>query len=456
MSYPKDVALTYTAAASTTGLPGSTFAYTWEFDDAGSGVGTSIEHTWTTVGSHTATVTATDMITGGTGMAQKTVSIAVAPSSLLNTVVNSRAFATPSGDVFIAEGSSGSNYQYNKLKSDGTTSQISTAGYQDSASHNLGFGGTSCGDRGAAISQDGLWIAFLGFSTGSASAHILTVINTSTGTVQAFDMFTGVGASCNPSNGFTAMIISRTDNKFAVSTRSGSTADYTFIYNPVTNSAENLLVELTTSEKAYRGGIVLACDDGIAYCFNGILVTGIANLSRYDMNNHTWLSQLVVPSRNNYLNSTRLGCSAVKMADGRFLLIGGADYTVDFGGTYQSIRKVAIFTPGVTPSVTDVSDLNTGRYGALAVTLPDGRVLAAGGRSYTDSGTVYSSAEIYDPMANTWATLSSTMSQPRQFASAVVLPSGNVCILGGYNNSMVATNTIEYFHPADNKFYPVD
>lgn len=72
--YPTNSAVTYTAVASTQGNPSATFTYAWVFDDGGTGSIASLAHTWTTDGSHLATVTATDAVTGGTATAMNTIS----------------------------------------------------------------------------------------------------------------------------------------------------------------------------------------------------------------------------------------------------------------------------------------------------------------------------------------------------------------------------------------------
>lgn len=74
MSYPINQAITYTAVASTVGMPANTFTYAWAFDDGGTGNTASLSHTWTTGGNHTATITATDNTTLGVATASKTIS----------------------------------------------------------------------------------------------------------------------------------------------------------------------------------------------------------------------------------------------------------------------------------------------------------------------------------------------------------------------------------------------
>ncbi len=80
MSYPVNVPLTYTAVGSTVGYPSATFSYAWLFDDGATGNVASLPHTWTTNGSHVATVVATDVATGITATTGKTVSVATVPA----------------------------------------------------------------------------------------------------------------------------------------------------------------------------------------------------------------------------------------------------------------------------------------------------------------------------------------------------------------------------------------
>jgi len=75
MSYPVGSSIPYAASASTPGLPSDTFTYSWAFDDGGTGVNASLNHTWGTTGAHSATVTATDTNTLGTATASKSVQI---------------------------------------------------------------------------------------------------------------------------------------------------------------------------------------------------------------------------------------------------------------------------------------------------------------------------------------------------------------------------------------------
>lgn len=434
MSYPTGVPITYTAVASTPGRSSDTYSYAWTFDDGSTGNVASLSHTWNTLGNHAATVVATDIQTGATATASKTVSIVSAPNSLPNTVASARGFSTLAGDVFVALGSGDEIYQFNKLLVNGSTAKISTQAYQDSSNHSA----SNNGDCSAAISPDGVWIVYAGI-TGASVANFLTAINTSTGVVHSFDMHT-VGATCDPSPGASVMIIARGDGKFAVSiARTAAATQYTFIYDPSTNTASNVV----NGTYAYISGIVIKADDGNVYALRKSY--GGNTIAKYNIAGNSWSAATLASTQ--YDGSTRVNPSIVKMADGKFMFIGGSS-------SGSAVVNTAIFDPSAL-TITDKANLNTARFWPSVALLPSGKILAAGGRVST-SGAGLSSAEIYDPVADTWTSLALGMSQARGAAPITKLPSGNFCIVGGYDTVPAPTATVEYFHPGDNRFYSVD
>jgi plastocyanin len=85
-----------------------------------------------------------------------------------------------------------------------------------------------------------------------------------------------------------------------------------------------------------------------------------------------------------------------------------------------------------------VADLNFPRTNVNAVLLPDGRILVIGGQRNgkwnTNPGPVLET-EIYDPVTNTW-TIGAAMAHARQYHSiAVLLPDGRVMTAGGVDPS---------------------
>jgi hypothetical protein len=73
-----------------------------------------------------------------------------------------------------------------------------------------------------------------------------------------------------------------------------------------------------------------------------------------------------------------------------------------------------------------VAPMLTARRVPVLTTLQNGQVLATGGFNPT----VLASAELYDPVANVWSSAGS-MSSPRDYHTATLLPSGVVLVAGG-------------------------
>lgn len=92
--------------------------------------------------------------------------------------------------------------------------------------------------------------------------------------------------------------------------------------------------------------------------------------------------------------------------------------------------------------------------GRTATTLPDGRVLIAGG-GHEDCGR-FAEAERFDPAAGTF-TLLRPMSRKRVFHTATPLPDGTILIAGGESESglrLVSDATGEIYDPATATFFP--
>jgi hypothetical protein len=149
------------------------------------------------------------------------------------------------------------------------------------------------------------------------------------------------------------------------------------------------------------------------------------------------------------LQVAREGALASTLADGRVLIAGG--YDESNGGDQQSAE---LFSPAddsftaLAPS--GETELREPRYGAVAATLPNGRVLIAGG--FDEKADVYQqSTELFDPATGTFAANGAELQTPRIDASIASLPNGQVLIAGGQNSSGTLTSA-ELFDPTDDTF----
>ena len=149
------------------------------------------------------------------------------------------------------------------------------------------------------------------------------------------------------------------------------------------------------------------------------------------------------------LRTAREGAAAAQLPDGQVLIAGGYN-----DGDLQSAE---LFSPA-TDAFTELpaagsTELGTARYGAVAAQLPDGQVLIAGG--YNESSGSLQSAELFDPADDTFTELtaagSTELHTARQFAVAASLPDGRVLIAGG-QNSGGSVQSAELFDPADDTF----
>jgi hypothetical protein len=163
-------------------------------------------------------------------------------------------------------------------------------------------------------------------------------------------------------------------------------------------------------------------------------------------------AELFDPVTNNWspadsMSFPRALSTSTRLADGRVLVAGGENGSVTLG-------SAEIYDPAAN-TWTSVLSMNTARAGHTAVALPGpgGRVLVAGGQdTYGDAGHL-SSAEIYDPAANTWTTIA-PMSSGHSFGTATALFDGSVLVLGGESQAGVEARG-ERFEPGSGTWTPI-
>ena len=193
------------------------------------------------------------------------------------------------------------------------------------------------------------------------------------------------------------------------------------------------------------GGMVVPSQGHTATLLaNGkVLVTGGGNVHWAPTN----AAGLFDPATNTWsptarLNVERINHSSTLLADGRVLVVGGSNNQT------PRIAGCEIYDPAK-GAWTSTADLPVGRDLHQATLLTDGRVLITGGYDQNDA---IDRADVYDPATGAW-TVAPPMATPRVFHSAVRLTDGNVLVTGGastYAPNADFLGSAELFDPIAN------
>jgi len=115
----------------------------------------------------------------------------------------------------------------------------------------------------------------------------------------------------------------------------------------------------------------------------------------------------------------------------------------------DSVERIDLSAP--TPRWEESAAMHHARVHANGVLLPDGNVLVVGGMASYDHGSDTHSAvleaEMYDPSVNTWTRMAAQQ-RPRVYHStAILLPDGRVISMGSNPRSKMIERSIEIFSP---------
>ena len=146
------------------------------------------------------------------------------------------------------------------------------------------------------------------------------------------------------------------------------------------------------------------------------------------------------------MNAERAAHSATLLQDGKVLIAGGFR---EEGTSEIAISSAELFDP-VTNTFTPTSDMNEPRNGHTATLLPNGKVLLAGG--WNQQGRT-KTAELYNPQTKTFEYTGSLMA-PRQGLTATLLKNGQVLIAGGDSARNTPQLTAELYDPTTGTFTP--
>ena len=155
--------------------------------------------------------------------------------------------------------------------------------------------------------------------------------------------------------------------------------------------------------------------------------------------------------------SSRAALSAAPLSPTQVLFAGGfsggatiKNFSLNLEG---KVLSSAESFDEVTGAFSPAGTMGTPRMGYTATELNNGKVLVAGGLDNHDN--VLDTAELYDPAARKFTTVGNTMGDRRMFQTATLLLSGKVLIAGGATNlSGDTTNSADIYDPVSNSFTP--
>jgi Galactose oxidase, central domain/Kelch motif len=169
----------------------------------------------------------------------------------------------------------------------------------------------------------------------------------------------------------------------------------------------------------------------------------LASSELYNSASGTW-------SSTGNLHVARVSARAVLLPNGGVLTMGGCLSNDCLSSTTKSAE---IYNPA-SGTWTVTGSMRMGRAQFIAVLLPTGEVLVAGGcTSYDVNGclAVTASAELYNPATGTW-TSTGAMRATRMAMTGTVLPNGKVLVAGGQTAASDALSSSELYNPATGTF----
>jgi hypothetical protein len=159
------------------------------------------------------------------------------------------------------------------------------------------------------------------------------------------------------------------------------------------------------------------------------------NTVQHQLYRSTWIFE---PSRDRWsragdLHTARTNPNAVRLTDGRVLLVAGS--APESQGAFEPVATTEVFDPS-TKTWSTAADLTMPRNGMALVALPDGGALAVGGCQSQQNQpgiSALATADVFNPLTPQWLP-TRPLSEARCSPNAVGLADGRVLVVGGIVN----------------------
>jgi WD40 repeat protein len=204
------------------------------------------------------------------------------------------------------------------------------------------------------------------------------------------------------------------------------------LYDPATGTFTQTTGGLNTARRSHQATLLYTGKVLVAGGFDtSTTVTASAELYDPVANSFTATGSMI---------TARTSPNLTRLPDGKILVSGGSDAT----GT--PIQSVEIYDPA-TGVFTAAGNALVARDGNRVTRLDNGRIIFVGGQTTVDATSVTSSADLYNHVTGTFAATGS-LSTARQDFSQTSLPNGRILVAGGIDAAGNALTSAELYTPA--------
>ena len=204
------------------------------------------------------------------------------------------------------------------------------------------------------------------------------------------------------------------------------------LYDPATGSFTQTTGGLITARRTHQATLLYTGKVLVAGGFDtATTVTASAELYDPSLNTFTATGSMI---------TARTSPNLTRLPDGKILVSGGSDAT----GT--PIQSVEIYDPA-TGVFTAAGNAPVARDGNRVTRLDNGKIIFVGGQTTADATSVTNSADLYNHVTATFSATGSLITARQDF-SQTSLPNGRILVAGGIDAAGDALSSAELYTPA--------